>query len=67
MTGAARLTERFRRPNFGHMEIEITVNDPKAYTKPWTVTLHHTLQLDSDLIDFVCNENEQDSSHLSAK
>ena len=67
MTDAAQLTERFRRPNFGHMEIEITVNDPKAYTRPWTVTLHHTLQLDADLLEFICNEGEQDASHLSAK
>jgi hypothetical protein len=67
MTEAAKLTERFRRPNFGHMEIEITVNDPKAYTKPWTVMLHHTIKLDTELLDFVCNENEQDASHLTLK
>ncbi|MBZ5575075.1 MAG: hypothetical protein LAP40_00780 [Acidobacteriia bacterium] len=67
MTDAARLTERFRRPNFGHMEIEITVSDPKAYTRPFTVTLHHTIKLDTELLDFVCNENEQDASHLSSK
>jgi hypothetical protein len=67
LTEVARLTERFRRPNFGHMEIEVTVNDPKAYTKPWTVTLHHTIKLDTELLDFVCNENEQDAGHLSAK
>jgi hypothetical protein len=67
LTEAARLTERYRRPNFGHMEIEITVNDPKAYTRPWTVTLHHIIQLDADLLEFVCNEGEQDAGHLSAK
>ena len=39
MTDAARVTERFKRPNFGTLEIEVTVNDPKAYTRPWTVTL----------------------------
>jgi hypothetical protein len=49
------------------MEIEVTVNDPKAYTKPFTFTLHHIIQLDSDLLEFVCNEGEQDASHLSAK
>jgi hypothetical protein len=64
MTDAARLTERFRRPNFGHMEIEIMVDDPKAYTKPWTVTLRHTIKLDTDLLDFNCLENEKDTSHL---
>jgi hypothetical protein len=67
LTEAAKLTERFRRPNFGHTEIEITVNDPKAYTKLWTVTLHHTIKLDTELLDFVCNENEQDASHLLLK
>jgi hypothetical protein len=67
MTDAAKITERFRRINFGQMEIELTVDDPKAYTKPWTVTLHQVLKLDTDLLDFVCAENEKDSSHLSAK
>jgi hypothetical protein len=67
LTEQAHLTERYRRPDFGHMEIEVTVNDPKAYTKPFTFTLHHIIQLDSDLLEFVCNEGEQDASHLSAK
>jgi hypothetical protein len=45
MTDAARITERFRRPNFGNMEIEVTVNDPKAYTAPWTITtLDHQIE-----------------------
>ncbi len=65
MTDAAALTERFRRPNFGQMEIEITVNDPKAYTRPWTVTLHQVIKLDTDLLDFVCADNEKDADHLS--
>jgi hypothetical protein len=67
MTDAAKITERFRRIDFGRMDIELTVNDPKAYTKPWTVTLHQVIKLDTDLLDFVCSENEKDSSHLSAK
>ena len=67
MTDAAKITERFRRINFGRMDIELTVDDPKAYTKPWTVTLHQAIKLDTDLLDFVCAENEKDSSHLSAK
>jgi len=67
MTDAARLTERFRRLNFGRMEIEITVNDPKAYTKPWTIKLNHTIKLDTDLLDYVCAENEKDTSHLLVK
>jgi hypothetical protein len=64
LTEGAKLTERFRRVNYGHMEIQLTVDDPKAYTKPWTVTLNHTIRLDTDLIDFVCAENEKDTRHL---
>jgi hypothetical protein len=67
MTDAAKMTERFRRVNFGRMEIEATVDDPKAYTKPWTVKLSQTIKLDTDLLDFVCVENEKDSSHLTLK
>jgi hypothetical protein len=67
MTDAAKLTEKFRRKDFGHLEIELTVNDPKAYTKPWTVTLHQVIKLDTDLLDFVCTDNERDISHLSSK
>ncbi len=66
-TGAAKITERFARPNFGTMEIEITVDDPKAYTKPWTVKLTQSIVLDTDLLYFLCSENEKDGSHLSSK
>ena len=45
-------------------EIDVTVNDPKAYTRPWTVTLRQTIVADSDLLDYVCQENERDVSHL---
>jgi len=65
LTDAAKITERLRRPNFGTLEIEITVDDPKAYTKPWTVKLTQTIKLDTDLLDFVCVENEKDVPHLS--
>jgi hypothetical protein len=67
MTDAARVTERFRRINFGNLEIEITVDDPKAYTKPWTVKIADVIDLDTDLLDFVCADNEKDISHLSSK
>jgi hypothetical protein len=67
LTEAAKITERFRRPNFGNLEIEVTVDDPKAYTKPWTVKLNQTIALDTDLLDFVCNENEKDLRHLVVK
>ena len=64
MTDAAKLTERFRRPDFGHLDVEITVDDPKAYTKPWTVTLHQAIKVDTDLLDYFCSENEKDAGHL---
>lgn len=64
MTEAARITERFRRVNFGRLEIEITVDDPKAYTAPWTVKLTHVIALNTDLLDYVCLENEKDLAHV---
>ena len=67
LTDAAKITERFRRVNFGHLEIEITVDDPKAYTKPRTIKLDQTIKLDTELIDSVCHENEKDVQHLVVK
>jgi len=64
MTSAAKVTERFRRPRYGTLEIEITVDDSKAYTKPWTVTLHQPLVADTEMIDYICQENEKDSRHF---
>jgi hypothetical protein len=66
LTSAAKVTERFRRPNFGTLEIEATVNDPKAYTKPWTVTIVDKMMLDTELIDEVCLEGENSSQHMKA-
>jgi hypothetical protein len=67
LTDAARITERFRRVNYGKLEIDITVDDVKAYSRPWTVRLNQFIALDTDLIDYVCNENEQDVPHLVGK
>jgi len=64
LTSAAKITERFRRPNFGKLEIELTVDDPKAYTAPWTVKLNQFIKLDTDLLDYYCLENEKDMKHL---
>ena len=61
------VTERFRRPNFGTLDIEVTVNDPKAYTQPWTVTLRETFQADTELADEICLENEKSSRHMIGK
>ena len=64
LTSAAKVTERFRRPTFGKLEIEITVDDPKAYTKPWTIHVNQSFAADTDLLEFVCLENEKDWRHL---
>jgi hypothetical protein len=63
MTDAAKVTERFRRTNYGKLEIEITVDDPKAYTAPWTVKLNHSLIPDTELLGYSCLENEKDAAH----
>jgi hypothetical protein len=67
LTSAAKVTEKFRRPNFGKLEIEITVDDPKAYTAPWTIKLNQPIVLDTELLDYICAENERDSPHFTAK
>ena len=59
LTSAAKVTERFRRPDFGHLRIEITVDDPKAYARPWTVTLTQDLAVDTELLDYHCTDNEK--------
>lgn len=66
-TEALHLTERFRRPDFGHIELQMTIDDPKAYTKPWTVKLQFLATPDTELIEYVCDENEKDLSHLVGK
>jgi hypothetical protein len=58
VTEAAKVREEVRRPDFGHLEIKVTVDDPKAYTKPWTVTLRQRIVVDAELIDEICLENE---------
>ena len=65
-TEALRVTERFRRPTAGHLELKITYDDPKAYTRSWTVPIDFDLVPDGDLIEYVC-ENERDKSHLVGK
>jgi hypothetical protein len=59
VTEAAKIREEIRRPDFGHLEIKVTVDDPKAYTKPWSVTLRQRAVVDAELIDEICLENEQ--------
>ncbi|HEY7334475.1 MAG TPA: hypothetical protein VH639_06300 [Bryobacteraceae bacterium] len=66
-TESLRTTERFRRKDFGHLEITETFDDPKAYARPWTVKVTGELTPDSDLLEYVCNENEKDVPHLVGK
>jgi hypothetical protein len=67
MTDAARTTERIRRLNYGNLQVLITIDDPKAYTHPWTITLNQFIVLNTDLLDYICLENEKDISHLVGK
>jgi len=64
LTDAARITERFRRLDYGTLEIAIRVDDPKAYTKPWETTLKQVIVLDAELLDYVCSENEKSVEHF---
>jgi hypothetical protein len=65
-TNALRLTERFRRVNYGRMEIDITVNDPKAYTSPFTVRVNWRLEPAQQIIEFICHENNLSKEHYVA-
>ena len=59
LSDAARLTERFRRVSFGRMEIDISVDDAKLYTRPWTVRVNQRIMPDQELIEFICLENQR--------
>jgi hypothetical protein len=61
LTDMAKVTERFRRPNYGTLEIDVTVDDPKAYTAPWTVRVNQRIMLDTELIEFICED--RDATH----
>ncbi|HXR50806.1 MAG TPA: hypothetical protein VN762_01575 [Steroidobacteraceae bacterium] len=60
VTESAKVTERLKRLSFGLMQIEISVNDPKAYTRPWSVTIEMAYQADTPMIEEICMDNEQD-------
>lgn len=59
------VTERFYRRDFGHMDIDITIDDPENYTGPFTIRSSQVLMPDTDLIETVCNENERDRAHFA--
>ena len=65
LTGQGKIIERFRRVNYGSLEIDLTIDDPKAYTKPFMpVTIRQRLMADDELIEFICTENEKSSKHF---
>jgi hypothetical protein len=61
---ALRVQERFERRDFGHMDLQITITDPKMYTKPIDFRVTELLVPDSDILEYLCNENEKDRAHM---
>jgi len=59
-----RIVERYRRRDVGHLDVEVTFDDPVVYTKPFTVKITHLLQPDTDILEYFCTENEKDQTHL---
>ncbi len=66
-TGQLHITERYRRPDLGHIEEEVTIDDPGAYTKPFTMYGHFPLDPGSEIMEYICNENNQDVTHIVGK
>ena len=64
ITDKAKIRERITRPDYGHLKIDATVDDPKAYTRPWTVTMTQQIVVDTELVDEVCLENEKSSQRM---
>jgi hypothetical protein len=59
LTSGAKITERFRRLSYGVLKIDVTIDDPKAYTKPFSVRVNQRIMPDGELIEFICNENNK--------
>lgn len=62
-----RMTERYQRRDFGHMDVAVTFDDPQFYTKAFTIHYTEVLLPDTDVLEYVCNENEKDSVHIASK
>jgi hypothetical protein len=60
----ARITERIRRPNFGSLDIDVTIDDPKVFTRIWTVELHMKPMADTEMIEYMCQDNNKDIEHF---
>jgi hypothetical protein len=67
MTDQARMVERLRRVSYGRIQVEVTLDDPKAYTRPFTFTFGMTPLVDQELLEYICTENERDQRHLVGK
>lgn len=67
LTNAGKMIERFKRPDFGHLEIDVTIDDPTVYTRTFTVRVNQQIMLNTDLIEFICSENERSDAHLVGK
>jgi hypothetical protein len=66
-TEALRMTERYRRRDFGHLDVEVTFDDPGAYTRPWTVSLPLELFPDTELLEYVCRENQKSLAQIPVR
>src|SRR5579864_4409382 len=66
-TEALRTTERYRRPDFGHLEVAVTLQDPAIYAKPWTVNVKAELAADTEVLEYVCNDNDKGHEHWVGK
>jgi len=64
---AMRVVERYRRRDFGHLDVETTIDDPKMYTRPFTIKVTYLLEADSDILEYFCAENEKDRLHMAGK
>jgi len=67
LTSTGHTIERIRRPNYGNLVVEVTVDDPKVYTRPWKATRYLKIALNSELIEDICNENEKSLVHMVGK
>jgi hypothetical protein len=66
-TEKLHITERYRRSDYSHLDFEVVIEDPGAYTRPFTMYGHSPLMEDSEIIEYICNENNQDVSHILGK
>jgi hypothetical protein len=67
LTESGKMTERIKRLNYGTLQTDVTIEDPKAFSKPFTVRVTHRLLPDTDLIEFICTENDRSGPHLVGK